>query len=342
MHARKNKSKTGRVVDVPARKKSKKGRVVDAMMSATVSSLSSFSPTEWGTPESSMDEEEELHLVTNTNNADCWKFFKLYDPLFHKDKGEKAHCMLCGNSFSISGRSTSGLSKHMKAKHREEWEEATDPSKLLSSSSQLSVKKFFQPMEKVKTPEELKVELICRATNFVIENCMPFTIVDTRSFRLMFDPFHKDAAKITTISANRIREAILERGALAKKATMMEAAFFIGSWTCDHWTGKDGATYTTTTFHYIKNWVLYSIIVDFKVFHGTTSGEAIYKDQVSVLETYTTKDNIVIGVTDTTASMGVLGQFLRGKGMQHAYCTDHNLQCNAILAFDGKSLSRVY
>ena len=203
------------------------------------------------------------------------------------------------------------------------------------------MREIFEKKEKAKTPEQLKAELTSRVTNFVIENCMPFTIVESKAFRLMFNPFHKNVDKIANISANRVREAIFERGALAKKAMMMEAAFFVGSWTCDHWTGKDGATYTTTTFHYITNWVLNTIIVDFKVFHGTTSGEAIYKDQTTVLEAYTTKDNIVIGVTDTTASMGVLGQFLRDKGMQHAYCTDNNLQCNAILAFDGKTLIQI-
>ena len=63
----------------------------------------------------------------------------------------------------------------------------------------------------------------------------------------------------------------------------------------------------TTTFHYIKQWSLCNIIVDFKVFHGTTSGEAIYKDQAAMLVEYRTKENIVIGITDTTGSMGVLG-----------------------------------
>ena len=64
-----------------------------------------------------------------------------------------------------------------------------------------------------------------------------------------------------------------------------------------------------------------SIIVDFKVFHGTTSGEAIYNDQAEVLAGYTTKCNLVIGITDTTGSMGVLGKHLRDNGMEHAYCT---------------------
>ena len=77
------------------------------------------------------------------------------------------------------------------------------------------------------------------------------------------------------------------------------------------------ATYTTTTFHFIKkDWKLQSLIVDFKVFHGTTSGQAIYMDQVTVLEKFTTKSNVVIGISDTAGNMGVLEQYLRRNGME--------------------------
>jgi hypothetical protein len=57
---------------------------------------------------------------------------------------------------------------------------------------------------------------------------------------------------------------------------------------------------------------------------------------VQVLAGYTTKYSIVIGITDTTCSMGVLGPFLQDNEMLHAYCTDHNLNCNAVLAFNGE------
>jgi hypothetical protein len=185
----------------------------------------------------------------------------------------------------------------------------------------------------------LKEELINAVTNFVVEECMPFSVVDSAAFRNLFRPFHKEHAEITAISRDRVQRAIFEHRALTKKATLMEVAHFKGSWICDHWTGKDGATYTTTTFHYMKNYNLTSsIVINFKVFHGTTAGEAIYNDQVKVLGKYTNLENIVIGITDTTSSMGVLGRYLRDHGMQHAYCTDHSFQCNAILAFSGKFL----
>ena len=46
---------------------------------------------------------------------------------------------------------------------------------------------------------------------------------------------------------------------------------------------------------------------------------------------YTTKCNLVIGITDTTGSMGVvLGKYLRDNGMEHAYCTGHHLMNSSL------------
>lgn len=333
----------------PPKKKSKSGHNVNVMMSLAGSGSSSTGTT--GTPTPSATETQgsfsslsssppcaadDLHLVNVANTAPAWKYFKKYNLHFHPNMEGRAHCILCGVNIKIRAGTTSSMNKHLSSKHRTKWDEVMNPNPI-KSGTQMCMDVLFPKKIKEKTTEELREEFTNAATNFVIENCMPFTIVASKAFRNLFIPFHKNADQITKISANRVREAIFERGALAKKATLMEVSRFKGSWTCDHWTGKDGATYTTTTFHYIKNWSLRSIVVDFKVFHGTTSGEAIYNDQVKVLEEYTTVENIVIGITDTTSSMGVLGQFLRLRGMQHAYCTDHNLQCNAVLAFNGKS-----
>ena len=76
-------------------------------------------------------------------------------------------------------------------------------------------------------------------------------------------------------------------------------------------------------------------MIDFKVFDGSPSGERIFEDQKYVLEEFSKKPSVVMGVTDTTGSMGVLGKKLREESYQHGYCTDHNFHRNAILAFEG-------
>ena len=97
-------------------------------------------------------------------------------------------------------------------------------------------------------------------------------------FRSLFHPFHKEANKITQSIITPSERRIFLLGLLAKKVTKLEVDAQKGSWTTDQWTGCDDASYMATTFHYIRNWSLCNKFVDFKVFHGTTSGEEIYKD----------------------------------------------------------------
>ncbi len=77
-------------------------------------------------------------------------------------------------------------------------------------------------------------------------------------------------------------------------------------------------------------------MIDFKVHHGHTTGEAIFHYQKGVLEEHRGKPFVVMVVTDTTGSMGTLGKHLRNEGYEHGYCTDCNFHRNAILAFKGK------
>ena len=70
--------------------------------------------------------------------------------------------------------------------------------------------------------------------------------------------------------------------------------------TTDHWTGADKATYSTVTAHWIngKSWMLKSVVLDFKKFEGSTTGERIYEDILVVLQKYQgeTEDTIVFDV----------------------------------------------
>ncbi len=151
---------------------------------------------------------------------------------------------------------------------------------------------MFPRKAKDKNIADIKMQYIHAVTRFIMTECQPFSNNASLEFRHLFPPLHKEADKITDVPPNQVREEIFTLGALAMRATKLEVSAHKGSQTTDQWTGCDDATYTTTTFLYIKNWSLRSIIVDFTVFHGTTSGEAIYNDQAQVLAGYTTKCNL--------------------------------------------------
>ena len=83
-------------------------------------------------------------------------------------------------------------------------------------------------------------------------------------------------------------------------------------------------------------------IIDCKVHHDRTMGQAIVSNQKIVLEEHQKKPFVDMGVTNTTGSMGTLGKHVRKEGCEHGYCTDHKLHYNTILAFDGKHFDLVW
>ena len=317
--------------DTAALARTGNNKSVDTMLAASVVAAAAAE----GAEETSAAVATPVRLIKPVGKTGAfWSYYELYHPNHHPEKQNLAHCTLCQTDISIKGRSTTGLTKHLRYKHREEYESMNDNK---ADGSQTSVANIFPKRVKEPNIQERKMEFIYVVRNFIIEGCHPFSIVENSDFRNLFCPFHKDADKITNVARDRVREEIMSLGGLAIKATKLEVEKHKGSWTTDHWTGMDDATYTTTTFHFIdKDWQLQSQLVDFKVFHGTTTGEAIYNDQVKVLEKFTTKKNVVIGITDTAGNMGVLGQYLRRNGMEHGYCTDHVLHLVASKAFSSE------
>ena len=135
---------------------------------------------------------------------------------------------------------------------------------------------------------------------------------------------------------NAIREEVYKYGVMAKDAVFLEMRKHKSCWTTDHWTGPSGETFTTTTMQYIENWKLQNSMIDFKVHGGRTTGERIFQDHISVMSRFNDKPLFsLMGITDTTGSMGTLGAHLRDDGREHAYCTDHVFHLNALLAFSG-------
>jgi hypothetical protein len=139
---------------------------------------------------------------------------------------------------------------------------------------------------------------------------------------------------------------------MVERATQIEMSGRVMAWTTDHWTGPNGLTYGAVTAHYInEKWELVSVLIDFKVFEGRTTGALIFDDISSVLSKFKPESVLLhtidgddsiheeednkpidsIGITDTTGNMGKLGEYLRDNKQEHGYCFV------AGIAFDCKS-----
>lgn len=283
-----------------------------------------------------------------SKKAKWWKYFMTFHQGKHPDMQHSAMCSIEGCRAIIRvDKGTGGIKGHLQHVHRNEYNELEGRSTSGSTSTSLSSKSKSQDVEdnqstlpfvKQRSTAEQKKIFRAKATFFAIDQAQPFSLFGKASFRAMFSSFHPDADKIVQ-SANpkSIREGVARLGELAKAATHKEMKGKVGNWTTDHWTGPNNETYSTTTWHSIDDdWRLQNILLDLKVFKGRTTGELIFQDQKKVLEGVTEKPLVLMAVTDTTGNMGVLGDKLRKDGWEHGYCTDHSMQRNAILAYDGK------
>jgi hypothetical protein len=176
-----------------------------------------------------------------------------------------------------------------------------------------------------------------------IKEGIPFRTFAQPSFHRLFIPLNSESDKIVRLNRDEARASVLEMGGFAIEATKKEICNHKIVWTSDHWRGPDKVTFTTATAHWINNktLTLQSACLDFKVFQGSTTDKLIYEDIVAVLQKYqdAAEDTIVldtIGITDTTGNMGKLGRYLCYNGKEHGYCTDHNLNLVAKLAFERK------
>ena len=292
--------------------------------------------------------------------AKWWKHFMKFG-LTHFDKKDHAACKICFSqknyskgTVSTKGGGTGGLVRHLKRHHLTEYEVLDrksgerDSQTTIRSSASGSIVAHFKSKPKQVSVEDSKKLFSIAAAAFAIKEAVPFSMFAKPAFRKMFTVVNKKASQIVNIGPERVRDQVMKFGLIAERATKLELNGVKIAWTTDHWTSPNDQSFTTLTAHYIDNiWQMRSACLDFKVFHGTTTGDKIYEDVKSVLARYKSEtimlvedkivDTIVdtIGITDTTGNMGVLGRKLRENGQEHAYCTDHNFHLNAKLAFDG-------
>ena len=308
----------------------------------------------------------ELVAPPAAKKAAWWKHFNVFDRNDHPEMKHFSHCNIAGcKHITKIDNGTGGLISHLRSEHRPVYDSicgiglanqmpspfpppvsaraSSDGSVFISTYAQDSKvgykPKAIQDIFPSKIPTKAIMEMYkAKATWFAIDQLVPFRVFDKPSFRAMFGPFHVSSASITkTGNMNAIREEVYKYGVMAKDAVGLEMENKTGvSWTSDHWTTTKNETITTTSCHYIEKWKLLNAMIDFKVHHGRTTGEEIYQDHVAVTNAYSHRPNFALmGITDTTGSMGTLGSHLRSNDQEHGYCTDHVLHRNAILAFKG-------
>ena len=309
-------------------------------------------------------------LLPPPDDSKCvyWRMYKKFDTECHPEKHLIALCTLCKEvgvhkEICMKNQNTTGLKNHIQSRHVAVFDELLKEEEAQKAKkdnqSKAPIDSFFKPKY---SAEDIKRMYTLGVTACIIENSLPMSIVESESFCNMFVPLNKDALKIVNISEHAVRTQTLALGRMAKRATELEMSGVKMAVTTDHWTGADQLTYDAVTGHHIDNdWNLSSVLLDFKVFEGRSTGAKIFEDISSVLDKYkegidpavrivdsdgvtiiddsdgdteTTKAKHTIVITDTTGNMGKLGEYLCANNHEHGYCFAHLLHLVAGIAFD--------
>ncbi len=288
-------------------------------------------------------------IVGQKVQSAMWCHFKVFHHGMHPDKKGCVACRLCfeaknydcGTICAKCGN-TSGLIQHMKTHHIKHYDETMKGSSLeCNANGCQDITSIFQPQEKQRYLGigDAKDVFKTAVALWMIDKGIPFSMVEEKTFRKMFEPLNKKAPDIVNEDSKSICNVVLLHGRLDKEATQIEMEGLKVVWTTDHWTGPNDQKYSTVTAHFINaNWSYVLCILDLKVLKGTTMGEAVFNDITHVLQKFQVNNTMVIldsnGITDTTGNMGKLGQYCHENRRRLGYCTDHNFNCNAILALN--------
>jgi hypothetical protein len=249
-----------------------------------------------------------------------------------------AKCRVIGCDHNVDFlKGSSGLRSHIKHKHEAIFRELNSPSKSSASESNAAAsvlpKVKSQPTitshyQKGFTLEQRKQCYLGRLAVWTILECMPFTACEAPSFRAIVECLNVDGDKICTRGNHiAVRDLVLQYGEMAKMATQLEIQQYKGAMTSDHWTPRHGtSTFTCSTFHFInESWKMVTILEDFCIFEGSTSGQRIFDYMKKKMQLSRESPNVFYGVVDTTGNMGKLTQLLQENGIETGHCTEHSL-----------------
>jgi hypothetical protein len=154
-----------------------------------------------------------------------WCHFMVFHHGTHPDKKNSVACILCFKAKSYDcgtvcskGGNTSGLIHHMRLQHPKHYDETMKGSLGSETNGCQDITSIFQPQEE---PRYLGIgdakELFKTAIAlWMIDKGIPFSMVEEKTFRKMFEPLNKKAHEIVNVDRKSIREVVMRHGRLAE------------------------------------------------------------------------------------------------------------------------------
>jgi hypothetical protein len=174
----------------------------------------------------------------------------------------------CKMSLVCNTTATSNVRDHFEKYHKRLLIEAESEAE---ASSQVSLPDAFR---KGKNRPLLAEDFHDYVAKWVVEEMMPFASVDKKAFRQMFQCI---APSVMIPSSKTVKSTIMSLYSSTREETKLKLQSLPCkvSYTTDIWTSPAQVPYMAITAHFIEDWKLKSLLLDFVPFTGKHSGQLI-------------------------------------------------------------------
>jgi len=198
---------------------------------------------------------------SSLQKSEMWKHFK---KAVDYETSKKVGCIHCSKSYVCKDGSTKSMWRHVKSAH---------PRKLGAPVAVGPIDKFFSRVpENVPYSVEAFKEFVIE---WVVEECMPFTVVKAESFRAMLRML-RPGTKVP--SANTIKNRIMGmfNAEKARVRTLLQETPGKLSFSLDVWTSVNMEPFLGITVHWIdEEWRLQGMLLDLVPLEGKHTGESL-------------------------------------------------------------------
>lgn len=272
--------------------------------------------------------------------ADVWSNFCSFVPLSGGNlHGSFVACICCHARalkddtvkwiVPCKNGSTRSMIQHQDTWHREAKDESaqTTADAFMRDPNNTIVK--FLDRSAVQASHEGKV------AKFVVENHLPFAIVESASYREMIGDANARLQPISVVLLKKRLATISTRCKAVLKEKLKGKQVSI---TLDHWTSISGCSYLAVTVHFIDGYKLVNFPLCCKDVHGSADAQSILCDLEEVLVDWELPiaGNLVSVTSDSAPNMTSFGSLIIAKypTVEFGYCADHILNLTTKLAFD--------
>lgn len=257
----------------------------------------------------------------------AWDHFLGARPVHPSKVPAAGRCIHCGDVIQMTGGSTTGLLRHLEAKH-EILLHPPDP-------AQSKMATYFPTSQTLPTHPVITGLLV----RLIVEQFLSFSFIEAAALKQLL-------ALLAPSYSLPLREQISTRYvpafycAIRQKIAALLANITSYACTADIWTSLAGAAYLTVTIHFINDdWELCSFVLATVFFPSPHNGSRLKELFEDILTDWKLSKEALVCVVTDTASNNI--SFANLAGIEWLGCFAHRLHLSVVHALDSPGLKEV-